>query len=111
MKLEWSAESTAADVDAECKKSELDQERDPTPSTPLVERMGRLIRVKAKPICEYKNWCDYAASGPDQPSHKRSTIGVEGEECDETILLIGINTADMVRAKAGIRKTTNANSS
>jgi hypothetical protein len=22
--------------------------------------MGRLIRVKAKPICEYKNWCEYA---------------------------------------------------
>jgi hypothetical protein len=31
------------------------------PSTPLEDRMGQLIRVKAKPICEYKNWCDYAA--------------------------------------------------
>lgn len=27
------------------------------PSTPLEDRMGRLIRIKAKPICEYKNWC------------------------------------------------------
>jgi hypothetical protein len=31
------------------------------PSTPLEERMGQLTRVKAKPICEYKNWCEYAA--------------------------------------------------
>jgi hypothetical protein len=31
------------------------------PSTPLEDRMGQLIRVKAKPICEYKNWCRYAA--------------------------------------------------
>jgi hypothetical protein len=23
--------------------------------------MGRMIRVKAKPICEYKNRCEYAA--------------------------------------------------
>ena len=31
------------------------------PSTPLEDRMGPLIRVKARPICEYKNWCEYAA--------------------------------------------------
>jgi hypothetical protein len=31
------------------------------PSTPLEDRMGRLIRIKARPICEYKNWCGYAA--------------------------------------------------
>jgi hypothetical protein len=47
------------------------------PSTPLEDRMGRLIRIKARPICEYKNWCEYAASGLDQPSQKCSTIGAE----------------------------------
>jgi hypothetical protein len=31
------------------------------PSTPLEDRMGWLIRIKARPICEYKNWCGYAA--------------------------------------------------
>jgi hypothetical protein len=32
-----------------------------SPATPLADRMGRLIRIKAKPIYEYKNRCDYAA--------------------------------------------------
>ena len=32
-----------------------------TPAAPLADRMGRLIRIKATPICDYKNRCDYAA--------------------------------------------------
>jgi hypothetical protein len=30
-----------------------------------------------------KNQCEYAALKIDQPTHRRSTIDVEGEDCDE----------------------------
>jgi hypothetical protein len=46
-----------------------------------------VVRFVSRPgqFVSRKNWCEYAARASNPPTHRRSTIGAEGEECDEKI--------------------------
>jgi hypothetical protein len=47
--------------------------------------MGWRIRIKAKPICKQEKLVRVRSLDTNPPTHKRSTIGAEGKECDEKI--------------------------